>query len=300
MVPASVCRVYFPTELQAGGLTYDPAAAASCLGSAFEGCYGSLPWEGRLCANAVHGLVPDGGACFVYNECSGGEQCLGACGGSNCTPRPDGGLATCDYVQGCDADAGLACNGEGYCVSADPVDGGLCDTVADCPPGLVCGGGAGGTLGAGGTCHPLSLPASSCKSDLDCDYGLSMYCADGGTCELPWIADGGACAGSGCAPNLVCRGYYRSVALADGGVDVHPGACGPASDVGGPCDEPPSPAPSHDCAYGLVCSCGACARAPESGPCGPNASCGVGYVCDASANGCQPISIEGVAPNCAP
>ncbi len=296
-----VDAIYVIDEFQSGRLGYDPATAAACLGSPFEGCEGPVPWDVRLCANAVHGLVPDGGACFLSNECSGGEQCQGPCGASTCTPRLAGGLATCDYFRGCDADAGLACNGEGYCVLALPVDGGMCDTVADCPPGLVCGGGAGGTpLGLGQTCHPLSPPVSSCTSDLDCDFGLSMYCADGGTCELPRIVDGGACTGAGCAPGLVCRGYW-SVALADGGVDLHSGACGPASDLGGPCVEPPSPAPSQDCAFGLACSCGLCAPAPQSGACGPGSSCGVGYVCDLTANSCQPMTFEvAPAPNCTP
>jgi len=292
----SLVAIYFPEELQAGRLIYDPATAASCLSSAFEGCYGPLPSDQMLCQNAIHGLVPDGGNCFEYNECRVGEQCPGPCGGDICEPRADGGLATCDFIQHCNVDAGLACNAEGYCVPAVPADGGLCDTVADCPPGLVCGGGAGGGLGAGNwTCNPLAPPVSSCKGDLDCDYGLSMYCADGGTCELPRIADGGACAGSGCAPNLVCRGSW-SVFLPDGGVEIHPGTCGPASDVGGPCIEPQSPAESPDCAYGLVCSCGGCAPAPESGPCGPNASCGIDYFCDVG--GCEPLAIGGLGPNC--
>ena len=97
----------FNASAEAGRLTFDSAAWASCVASAraascegleFDGIFGLLE-----CGDAISGNIANGESCGIDLDCDEASFCLNesadACGGV-CTPKYDVGTA-CDRDEAC-------------------------------------------------------------------------------------------------------------------------------------------------------------------------------------------------------
>jgi hypothetical protein len=278
--------------IAAGRSRFDAAQAQACLdGLQARGCERTLPAVDQACESAVMGAVAAGGSCNWLYECSTGR----------CDPQGPGVCpATCGTVAGegvpcstapCDLRAGLRCI-DNVCSRLHTVDQ-KCSSSFDCALGLFCDG-------ISSKCAPRTFEQASCASNEECAAGL--FCdvsPQGGLCRRK-IAQGQSCTAasakssrSACADGNVCKGYT----FAKSGVT--PGACAALGDLGASCI---AAAQITGCAGGLVCTAGACADKPVSGPCAQPEDCKEGFAyCDGSQ--CHLLKAEGTAcassPECA-
>ena len=277
--------VDLPKAIKLGRAAFDPVQARACLAAlSGRGC-GRVTATPTACFNAVHGLVPDGGACAWYLECAHGfcsgdtgcpSTCVGALGqGAQCPDKVTN--AQCDLRLGVDCIASVC--------SPPLAAGAVCDETSRCAAGLYCDSFA-------SKCAALKNEQVVCGADEECADGL--YCqqsSGGGLCRKK-VAQGLPCgedpdhatsAASECQDGLLCAGFSRK--------PLQPGACAAPGDVGAAC------AAGRDvtgCARGLNCSGGACALPPGPGnPCF-GGGCIDGAWCDAAGR-CQAQGSDGAA-----
>ena len=262
--------------IAAGRSTWDAQQAQACLdGLRARGCERTPPEVDQACERAVTGAIATGGSCSWLFECAAGR----------CEPDGPGACpAKCGAVSGegascaspCDLRAGLRCIGS-VCSKLHTLDQ-KCSSTSDCAVALFCDA-------LTSKCATRVFQQASCSGDtqqsaneqcaagLFCDQGSA-----GGLCRSK-IAQGRSCTAASadsiafaCADGSVCKGFNFAKAGAT------PGTCAQLGEVGASCL---ASAQVTGCGDGLVCSGGACAHKPVSGPCTQNGDCkdGVAY-CD--------------------
>jgi len=234
----------FRPSVHDGRITFDGAAAGSCLSQLQSGC--SFP---TACSNTVfQGVVPVDGGCFIEQDCganafcdSSSMQCPGKCNaataGAGAVVRDpqtcQDGLHGNFYVDG-----GFF----GYVCQPLSMLGGPCSNSSDCATGTLCNretkqcetprgpnsvcSQMDGGIPSEGFCQPLlscapeqagsrAVCSSPAGTGARCFPGISGNCrfdlrclagADGGTCA-PLAGQGVACTGnSDCLTTLYCKG----------------------------------------------------------------------------------------------
>lgn len=257
-------------EVDAGLLTYDPAAGGACVAALPAWpcvARNSLPLE---CATArVYGPNRDAGQLCEQNaNCRGGfcPSLGGAC--RSCKGFADAG-ARCDAANVCDPGAASCARGVdgGFVCAPFLTTGAGCGAADVCGPSGFCDG-LGRLFDGGisfGTCQPRLAPGAACKNGEFDDGCASGTCLDG-VCSAPapYSLDAGAeCEQTPqCAPNLFCRG--------DGGV-LRDGRCAPRFLIAnGPCNG------ADQCIATASCriDAGTCAPlAPAGAACAVDADC---------------------------
>jgi len=135
-------------DIRSGKITFDPAAAHSCI-IALEtmACFDFQPgirYRETYCQPPLRGHVPDGaGVCKIDEECIS-RHCddFGVCqpgiaAGGSCQGMPD------------QCDAPLRCQPSGVCGVGSPGDGATCTSDAQCAGDWCMGDG----IFTSGTCH---------------------------------------------------------------------------------------------------------------------------------------------------
>lgn len=258
--------------LEAGTLTFDPAAVDVCLDAIARSCEVDFvvgDHAGPACANLLHGRAAMGASCQGTEDCTAGLRCRTAPpndGGPGCPGVCVAPVARDYCLEG--SCGTFQCNGHS-CVSA-PFEGTRgrgeqCGGIwsADgstryfsCAAGTSCQRG----VEASFYCLPITCP-TPCAHDQRCDYATQR-------CVTPTLLGAGAdcaAAGSACDPRL--------------GLRCAAGRCAPRVMEGGACEY-------DDCAAGLTCLGGACRRRaplPAGAACTEDAVCEsglcVGFLC---------------------
>jgi hypothetical protein len=254
--------------ISAGTVAYHGDLAGQCLDEFASLSCQSLTLTGpSVCNQVFEGLVADGQACNIEQECGLASTC-DTTGAMGC-PR-----GTCRHIaqlgEACAAAAGMGCDGNLRCASGTCVryaaEGETCTASgSECGGGLVCNATSGS-----GTCTtpPLasegeSCGSSGCASGLVCAFsGTGFTCSPrrtDGTCRYVSGLDGD------CTAPEVCTG---ATSTADG-------TCGPAPGEGQAC--------SGSCTTGLRCVSGSggtpmCVRMRHVGEsCAGDSACYSGY-----------------------
>jgi hypothetical protein len=244
--------------IAAGSIAYHGELVGDCI-AALEaaGCNLGNPFE--TCEAIFEGLVPDGGACELNEECGASSYCAisGACPGA-CQARVASG-STCTDSAGCLP--GLSCTG-GTC-RTPAGEGAACGgtTGVSCSNiGLSCIGSSGTTPGvctdldtlftgvAGEVCDAESQ--DFCNPDLSC--AVDMVGATGPTFRcVARVAAGAACTAA--VPDMCPADQYCSgLSVGGGGAPDLDGVCAALPTAGQPCTMPIG-LPFPRCASGLVC-----------------------------------------------
>jgi hypothetical protein len=277
--------------IDAGHITYDPQAAASCLaGFTSATCQGFGVSSPAACDQVFVGNIAVGAPCGFEGECVPGAFC--ATGAASC-----GGTCTQLIAIGHAAGAGDQC-----VKGAQPV-GGVC--TAELAPGSNCAAPDGGF-----DFLPCASP-SSCYPDFLDDGGISAICSRTAAVGMPCDdADAGI---HGCGGFSYCDSTTHlcvKTAGLDGGCDplayftckldlwcdssqTSP-VCRPQSALGGPCVEATS------CLNG-VCDGGSPGSPGTLGACvglpglndGCSGSCATGLFCDYSSSTCKTLKADG-------
>jgi hypothetical protein len=271
LATADFCQ-FVGAEVSAGALTFDPAAAAACLGEiASLACWQQLPGLAD-CANVFVGRIPEGGDCYAAtpparDECVSGTRCVETltCPG------------TCvRYAQLNEPCTNNNSDGPDYCAQ-----GLTCDQTT-----LVCT--------APASPRPAPTPGSPCSFETDCwSDGVQLTCLDqngpvqsggAGTCQPP--SDTGACYYGGDCRSDICQGATPNTVA---------GSCVAPKIAGDPC----TPG-ARECGPGTYCAAtGTCTILPAVGqPCagymGEGQEC-VNGVCDPASITCIPFGKLGDA-----
>jgi len=268
LATVDICQI-IETEVSAGALTFDPAAAAACLDEIPSvACWQQKPTD---CENVFVGSIPEGGHCYpagppARDECVPGTRCV------ETLTCPGTCVRYAQLSESCTTNL----DGPDYCAS-----GLSCD-----PNTQVCT--------APASPRPEPTPGSPCSYGSDC-FGDSVYlsCVDqngpvqpggAGTCQPP--TDTGACYyGSDCRSDI-CEGATPSTVA---------GSCVAPKIAGDPC----TPG-AKECGPGTYCAATAtCTILPAVGqPCagymGEGQEC-VDGVCDPTSLACIPFGKLGDA-----
>lgn len=253
----------YQEAIDQGTLAYDANQAATCL-SSFQSLScdpTALSGAPAGCDATFTGLVADGGACSLDEECHSGSTCVTSGTGCGvCTRTPAIGqpctsaCARGAYCNGgtCAAQvaAGGACTAPGACVVGTSCTSGTCQAptlgaagmpcgTGGCQTGLVCAFSGAMTMcrapRTDGTCQGL-LTGSDCPANQICSAGVGMD----GTCG-PYPLLGDACTTACSAPaRCVAHVCHESVQLGEtcaGNDDCISGVCD------GTCQAPPLCAP---------------------------------------------------------
>ncbi len=213
-----------------GRVTYDPAAARSCVEAmrvrVCDNQKATLAAVDKACAGMFVGTIADGGSCLLGEECTGGQCDRSACMGDTCclgvckkAPPPAAIGAEC---------ATTACVEGAYC--GNPGEMGeppVCQAVADngqpCDNKNGCKEGQGCDVGGSNKCFVLSKPGGPCNSALEqpC-VEFDDFCdpTDSKCKQLPG-------AGKPCAPGDKCLAHATCVS----------GTCKARPNVGEACGE---------------------------------------------------------------
>ena len=249
--------------LEAGALTFDPAAVDVCLDAIARSCEVDFvvgDQAGPACANLLHGRAAMGASCQGTEDCTAGLRCRTAPpndGGPGCPGVCVAPVARDYCLEG--SCGTFQCNTH-FCVSA-PFDG-TSDVSQPC----------GGIVNAdGGTRYASCAAGSSCQRGIEATFYCLQTrcptpCAHDERCDYPTrrcvaltlLGAGADCAvaGATCDP----RRGLRCVA----------GRCVPRATDGEACG-------GHDCAAGLSCIRGVCLR---HGPLPAGAACTEDAVCE--------------------
>ena len=228
------CVASMPTDLSqffnavnAGKITYDPAAAAQCLATtSLAGVACTMTAQQAVpndpsCAHMFNGTQAEGGPCGQTDECTTANCiinpltdcgtpgcCTGTCGPAAAPPLPVGGDCS---AAGSSCVAGAYCSAStGLCVAHLAV-GQPCDATMDrfCAIGLTCGTAA---SGAQQVCLAPPAEGETCATLRPCD-ALDDYCDPIVWKCLRKIGVGGACpSGAGCVDYARCNGGTTCVA----------------------------------------------------------------------------------------
>lgn len=283
----------FNASAEAGRLTFDSDAWASCVDSAraasceglqFDGIFGLLE-----CGESITGNVADGESCGIDLDCAEASFCLNeptdACGGV-CTPKYDVGTS-CDRDDACS-------NGVCREVCAEIVaEGEACDeneTAEEGQAPRVCASGFGCGISEGemeATCRVTTPtfevtegqpcgteePSNLCEPDLFCGFNedFSLSCkprvALGETCGVGFL--------NSCQTGAACVGIDVENMIFTGTCEALPGD-----------GEPCLPEGLFRCESGLACTeAGVCERPGLLGEaCDTEEQCFSGR-CEADADG---------------
>jgi hypothetical protein len=267
----------YQQAIAAGTLRYDAANAQACI-DALEalGCGFTTSRTPAACDALLVGLVANGGACSINEECAGDAYCANAttCPGT-CQPRVGAGAA-CPDDEACTT--GLRCGSAHTCV-APALEGAPCQgsTGTDCAGGVICIGSSGTTAGVcrtpetvfSGALHgACNVPAGQfCTSGLSCVVaGITSM-----SCEVGGIAIGQACHTAlpdACAPGAFCGDTNVNTQDFDG-------TCMALPSAGAACAMVPF---GPSCAPGLHCDAGTCRETHViGGSCTTNGECFSGH-----------------------
>ncbi len=109
--------------------------------------------------------TPDDGFCPGSDRCDATRGCVETCSESPC--RAISPQCGCGAGEGCY----LSSAGTTSCQDAGSVgEGGACDSILDCAPGLTCSDLQGGSVGA---CHRLCSSNTQCGADTSCELRLA-------------------------------------------------------------------------------------------------------------------------------
>jgi hypothetical protein len=231
------------TDAVLGRVTYDPAAARTCVEAirayACDGRASALQGLATACEGMFVGTVKEGEACLLSDECAGkgycdvsmcmgGTCCLGKCTappalvavGGDCTTNPCVETAYCDQAA------------MPFTCKARKDNGEACDSVDGCKDGQRCDvGGNPQTCyllqARGGQCNPALQQGACFRYDDYCEPmerkckqlpGDGMPCVDGdrcldyavcvaGTCKRRPI-EGEACTADECLGTLYCQDLF--------------------------------------------------------------------------------------------
>lgn len=220
----AACRDDF-RRVDAGGVTFDPAAAAACVAAvgALRCIQGPLALPDACAFPRVFDPAgPPGTACVDSADCAQGF-CFG----------------TASECRSCRAFAGLS----QPCSTPDR----RCDPALQfCPPASIPR-----------TCAALLADGQPCGSSSECATGWCNWQSqvpDAGVDRCGRLSLGAGCGDPGdCAPGAYCAGYAWD------GVTVTPGACAPRLALGAPCTNHPD---DDGCVEPATCLGGACTLAP--------------------------------------
>ncbi len=202
------------TAANSGVLTYDPAAARTCVDALrAASCNGDLliPRSVReSCDPVFGGRKGEGESCYHPAECQGlNASCEGACTDSCCigTCRLEAGFAaigeSCTMLP-CKSDAYCSPGAMNSCVAKVGPGESCADAPDACPFGYACDP---GTL----TCFKQAESGAACNPDLAANgcFAIGEYCdADKRQCQpLPGIGD--ACEANAYRSNICAYGFAR-------------------------------------------------------------------------------------------
>ena len=215
--------------VNAGKITYDGAAAATCFAATsptLVACTMTAQWyapEDPSCARIFIGTQAEGAACRTSNECASANCdtndltacsgtptmcCAGTCGPVTAAPAPLPIGSDCS-AAGSSCVAGSFCSASrGLCV-ANVAVGQPCDLATEkyCGIGLTCGPAASGSQQV---CLAHPAEGESCATLPTCD-ALDDYCDVATRKCLPKIAVGAACPnGIDCVDYAQCDGPTRT------------------------------------------------------------------------------------------
>ncbi len=250
------------------------------------------------CQGALHGVVPEGGACLSDRECGPGAWCdpSGACPG-RCTRLAALGEACsatrpCGYRGACHCGYGTPPCNEPVCHLAWRLEGDACSSGggAPCGPGTFCRGPDMICTALLGSMAACGLGDNACQPDLRCTDGTSGFTCTGRT-PTGWRCVPGV---RQCAPGAWCDDSNP----ADPSCRAFPG-------VGGACGAPPSGAYETigcldaDCVIPAGATAGTCrVRAAYGEACSAGQRCtpfSPGVACNAATGRCEE-TCPGVAP----
>jgi len=252
----------YQEAIDRGTLAYDGNRAAQCL-AAFDGLScdpGAIGSQPAACDETFIGMVADGGACTISEECGTHSTCVGAgasCGMCTHTPQlgeactsscatnaycsmgtcvarvASGGACTATIASQCAA--GLSCQAMTCTTTTRAAAGQPCGN-GGCQTGLVCAFTGTATMcrapRTDGTCQGL-LAGNDCPSGMTCSASLGMT----GTCvAYPVLGDPctNVCAAPGRCVNMVCHRAGELGETCDLGADCISGLCD-----AGVCSAPP-------------------------------------------------------------
>jgi hypothetical protein len=279
--------------VDAGRVTYAPAAAESCLSAVRAlGCDVAIAAEPEACRTMFTGTVAEGEACSVSPECAGDAFCAGAsCPDvvGTCTARKASG-------QSCAADdecqSALACE-DGVCRTPASTSGGACgsSTGLECPVDELCVGQSDTTPG---TCTPFTTVfhhalgetcdiqgTDLCTADLSCAVTGVSGTMPMASCVAP-VASGASC--NAAIPSMCPLDEYCT---ANPFMGTFEGTCEALPTEGQPCAQTLS---GNECAPGLQCDLGMCeAPARDNGEsCADDGDC-VSSNCDGGTCAAPPL-----------
>lgn len=248
--------------IQAGRVTYDRDAAASCIAGFHDlqcadayfnrSVIVALEVEVPVCQDVFQGTVPLAGACYSPVDCAGDDTFC---------DKPDGCSGTCRafVADGATCSPGIAVPFAERC----RLDGSFCDPVDS-------------------ICKPIHADGTACTDDVECRWGHG--CVDGVCGAPPPVQTGEAClAAFQCPPNDLCRsetgpgGPYTCVTrVGEGASCTTDQSSVPACEAGLSC---------FDTGGGLLCH----AQQALGGRCETDSNCTEGW-CDST---CVPPRAEG-------
>jgi hypothetical protein len=249
-------------DVAAGRIRYDGAAGAACLASVrAETCRSSQRGDydpNEPCTRVFTGTLAVGSACSVDNQCAGGFCRLAdGCGVTTCCT----GTCVAETTPFMFKPIGAACAGSdacvfsAYCALANANDAmGTCQknhaAGATCAPELFgrdCA--PQGSRCFEGVCHPPAARGQDCSAAF-CDDHANDYCDPQSKQCKARVAVGGSCGAGDCVLYAPC--------------DAHTLTCVERGLEGAPCTNA-----SDDCAFGLECTNGACAKEVPRPACEP-------------------------------
>jgi hypothetical protein len=248
-----------------------------CCREACNGACETCDATGTCAADALASSCGEGLACFGRGLClePNGSECAAAseCGSNFCQPAAGGGSVCCEAA----CPAGLLCNSDGACVSADTDLGVACTDNTQCIGGR-CVDGVCCDSECTGSCERCNAPGQVGRCTAEPAGTVDPLCAAGLEC-----AGRGQCLarlGAACTLNAECRSGECGAALQGTGEICCEQACpdGQRCNPNGSCVAAPRPDGS------------ACTVATD---CASN-SCVDGRCCESACNGvCQACSALG-------
>jgi hypothetical protein len=193
---------------EAGAVTYDGAAAATCLAGLTSTCDRSLLAGNRnapeACDHIFTGTVGDQGACMLNEECISNvcipstgctmACCPGTCYGATAPARPALGQSCSTNTNCIDS----YCETTTYTCAALLANGATCTGDEQCAIGLAC-------TSTTRTCGPLAAVGATCSTDDNC-RSVGNYCGPAGKCVAFGLTGDSCAAGEQCSMYYTCGG----------------------------------------------------------------------------------------------
>jgi hypothetical protein len=252
-------------KIEAGTVRYDGNKAQACLDAVAKlSCDGLLKRHQAECLAALDGLVAQGGACDLNEECTGSAICQASAG-----MCPGKCVALLSAGQGCSADSdcddGLQCSSETKLCVKPAAAGDNCEYGSPpCGPGLLCLG-KDDQKKTSGMCRGAADAFSAAQGDA-CDPVAGILCTSGLSCvadsynvltaQVVWscVQTGTYPTGEACKPGIPEACSMGNYCLTGTGLAALKGTCTAIPDANQPCGT----GFGAQCKPGAVCVAGLC------------------------------------------